>query len=195
MQVFFLYTYATAAWLGAQSAVLVLMPKIVIGILAEEAHHASGKQPTLSLIPNGTNHSQLDVELYFGRALGLALSILALIVLFFTGTIPISTSISEPISLEDNDPKAPYAQPIVLVTFLFHATSTIYCWVRYTASGQTGYILGSIAYGGLACLAGFLIIFGGTSRVSSRTGEDKRTSGFPFSNTSAYDKSKDRKLR
>lgn len=115
--------------------------------------------------------------------------------LFFTGAVPISTSVAEPISLEDNDPKAPYAQPILLVTFLFHLTSTIYCWVRYTNSGQTGYILGSVGYGGLACMAGFLLMFGSSTRVSSRTGQDKRTAGFPFTNASAYDRKEDRKLR
>jgi hypothetical protein len=36
----------------------------------------------------------------------------------------------------------------------------------------------------------------GTSagRMSRRTGADKRTTGFPFKNVSAYDKKKDKKL-
>lgn len=38
-------------------------------------------------------------------------------------------------------------------------------------------------------------MFGFSSRVSARTGEDKRTSGFLFPNTSAYDKRADRKAR
>lgn len=136
-----------------------------------------------------------DLELYFGRSLGFALSTLALSALFFTGSVPISTSASEPISLEDNDPRAPYAGPILLVTTLFHTVSTVYCYVAYTTSGQTGYVLGVVGYGGLACLGGWCVMFGFTSRVSARTGEDKRTSGFLFPNTAAYDKKADRKSR
>jgi len=97
--------------------------------------------------------------------------------------------------MEDDDPRAPYAGPILLVTTLFHFTSTIYCYVRYTNSGQTGYVLGALGYGAVACLGGWCSMFGFSSRVSARTGEDKRTSGFLFPNTRAYDKRADKKAR
>lgn len=116
-------------------------------------------------------------------------------VLFLTGTIPVSTSVSEPISLEDNDPKAPYALPVLYITSLMHTLSTLYCYTRYTNSAQSGYLLGAIGYGGLACLGAWNVIFGGSSRVSARTGEDKRTSGFLFPNANAYDKKADFKSR
>lgn len=122
------------------------------------------------------------------------MAILALIVLFFTGIVPIGPA-AEPLTTDDNDPRAPYASPILLVTTLFHAISTIYCYVRYTTSGQAGYVLGALAYGGLSCLGGWCSMFGFSSRVSARTGEDKRTSGFLFPNTSAYDKKADKKVR
>lgn len=39
------------------------------------------------------------------------------------------------------------------------------------------------------------MIFGTSSgHTSKRTGADKRTVGFPFKNSNAYDKKKDRKL-
>lgn len=136
-----------------------------------------------------------DLELYFSRSLGFALGTISLIILFFTGLIPISTSASEPISLEDNDPRAPYAVPILQVTTLFHVSSAIYCYTRYSNSGQSGYVLGAIGYGGLALFGAWAIMFGSSSRVSSKTGEDKRTSSFMFPNKSAYDKKADFKSR
>lgn len=178
LSAFFTYSYSTAAWLGLQSTVLILMPKLVTGLLAaDEAHHTS------------------DLELYFSRSLGFALGTLALISLFFTGAVPISTSAAEPISLEDNDPRAPYAGPVLLVTSLFHVLTAIYAYVRYANTGQAGYILGAVGYGALACLGSWCIMFGFTSRVSARTGQDKRTSGFLFPNTSAYDKKADSKSK
>lgn len=85
--------------------------------------------------------------------------------------------------------------PILQVTTLFHILSTIYCYTKYLSTGQSGFILGLIGYGGLSCVGGWSVLFGFTSRVSARTGEDKRTSGFLFPNTAAYDKKADRKLK
>lgn len=115
--------------------------------------------------------------------------------LFFTGTIPLSSSIAEPVSLEDNDPKAPYAVPIVRVMTLWHIISLIYCYVRYMNSGQVGYVLGALGYGSMAVLGMWIVLFGTTGgRISKRTGADKRTAGFPFKNEAAYDKRRDRKM-
>lgn len=115
-------------------------------------------------------------------------------VLFLTGLVPIGAA-GEPITLDEADPRAPYAGPILLITTLFHGMSTIYCYMRYANVGQTGYMLGAAIYGALACFGGWCSLFGFSSRVSARTGEDKRTSGFLFPNTSAYDKKADKKGR
>ena len=120
---------------------------------------------------------------------------MALMALFFTGTVPIATVASEPISLEDNDAKAPYANSVLLVMSLFEGMSTLYCYTRYANTGQSGFLLGAIAYGGLTLLGGWCVMFGFSSRVSARTGEDKRTSDFLFPNKSAYDKKADKKLK
>ena len=115
--------------------------------------------------------------------------------LFFTGSIPLSSSTAEPISLEDSDPRAPYALPILYITTMFHTISLTYCYVRYVSSGQVGFALGAAGYGLIAAVGIWCILFGTTGgRVSSRTGADKRTSGFPFKNAQAYNKKRDTKM-
>lgn len=116
-------------------------------------------------------------------------------ILFLTGTIPISASTSEPISLEDHDAKAPYAIPVLYITSLMHLLSTLYCYTSYVNSAQSGFLLGAAGYGALALLGGWNLVFGGSARVSARTGEDKRTSSFLFPNSKAYDKKADMKSR
>ena len=115
--------------------------------------------------------------------------------LFFTGSIPLSSSKAEPISTEDSDPKAPYAVPILRITTIFHGISLIYCYVRYVNYGQVGFMLGAIGYGIMAAMGMWSIIFGTTGgHISKRTGADKRTSGFPFKNAEAYNKKRDKKM-
>lgn len=116
-------------------------------------------------------------------------------ILFLTGAVPISTPGSEPISLEDHDAKAPYALPVLYITSLMHVLSSLYCYTQYVNYAQSGYLLGAIGYGGLAILGAWNLVFGGSSRVSARTGEDKRTSSFLFPNSKAYDKKADMKSR
>lgn len=148
-------------------------------------------QPVLSY--SSTDIAQA-IETYFARALGLSLVLIATILLFFTGTVPLSSSIAEPVSAEDHDPKAPYAVPILYVTTIYHALSTIITYTRWYNYGSTPFLLGAIGYGGLACLGGWCIMFGtGSGRLSKRTGADKRAKGFPFTNTNAYNKKVDRK--
>lgn len=115
--------------------------------------------------------------------------------LFFTGSIPLTSSISEPVTLEDHDPKAPYAVPILRVTTFFHALSMTHCYMRYVRYQQTGYMLGALGYGTLASVGLWSLVFGTTeARLSKRTGADKRTSGFPFQNAQAYNKRLDKKM-
>lgn len=109
------------------------------------------------LIVKTRGFSSTDIEIYLSRSLGLSLSVLGLIVLFFTGTIPLSSSIAGPaIRLDElsttNDPKAPYAVPILRVTALFHFSCAVYCYMRYVNVAQTGFLLGCVGYGALACM-------------------------------------------
>ncbi|KIX04996.1 uncharacterized protein Z518_05868 [Rhinocladiella mackenziei CBS 650.93] len=177
MDAFYAYTYSTAAWLAIQAVLLIVLPKLVITMLAKDLHQIS------------------DIEIYLSRSLGFALVLIALIIMFFTGSIPLSASISEPVSLEDNDPKAPYAVPILRITTFFNSLNMIYCYMRYVNYEQTAYMLGAVGYGAMASLGLWCVVFGtAAGRLSKRTGADKRTSGFPFKNSSAYDWKKDRKV-
>jgi glutathione S-transferase len=116
-------------------------------------------------------------------------------VALFTGSIPLTSTTSEHISLEDHDAKAPYARPILMTTTMFHGLSFVYCYMRYVSYQQTGFVLGALGYGIMATVGIWGVVFGDTkARLSKRTGADKRTSGWPFKNTQAYDKKKDRKM-
>jgi glutathione S-transferase len=135
----------------------------------------------------------VDLETYFCRSFAFSLLLVATIMLFFTGSIPLSSSITEPISMDDSDPKAPYAVPIVRITTLFHTASLIYCYIRYMNSGQVGFALGAVGYGLLAAMGLWCILFATSEgKISRRTGADKRTSGFPFKNAEAYNKKRDK---
>ena len=135
----------------------------------------------------------LDLETYFCRFLAFTLMLVALIMLFFTGSIPLSSSITEPIIMEDSDPKAPYAIPLMNITTLFHTVSLIYCYITYMSSGQVGFALGAVGYGLLAAVGMWCILFATSGRkISRRTGTDKRTSGFPFKNAEAYNRKRDK---
>lgn len=51
MQTFFVYTYGTAAWLGLQAGVLILVPKLVLSLLAEDdGHHTSGESESVKQV-------------------------------------------------------------------------------------------------------------------------------------------------
>lgn len=135
-----------------------------------------------------------DLEVYFGRFLGLALVLIAVIMMLLTGSIPLTSTASEPVSMEDSDPKAPYAVPVLRLTTIFHALAAIYCYTSYVSLGQSGFMLGVVGYGILAALGLWCIMFA-TSRgkISRRTGADKRTSRYPFNNEKAYNKKLDKK--
>jgi len=118
-----------------------------------------------------------------------------MIVMFFTGSIPLSSSIAEPVSLEDNDPKAPYAVPIVRITAVFHSLSGVYCYMRYVHVAHVAYILGTVGYGIMAAIGLWCVLFATSEgKLSKRTGADKRMAGFPFQNTNAYNKKRDKKM-
>ena len=116
---------------------------------------------------------------------------IATTILFFTGTIPLSSSLAEPVSADESDPKSPYAVPIVRLTAIFHSIFAIYHYVRYTGSGQIGFVLGLTGSGIMASIGLWCILFATSAgRISKRTGQDKRTSNFPFKNSEAYQKKK-----
>ncbi|KAK2791154.1 hypothetical protein FQN52_005110 [Onygenales sp. PD_12] len=169
MDVFYTYTYSTAAWLAIQGIPLVATPRMITMILMDEA-----RGPSM-------------LEIYFSRCYGLTLLTLSTTTMLLTGSIPLTNNISSTISRDDpNDPKTPYAVPTVLVTSCFHAISAFYTYAWYVTTGQVSFALAMVAYGGLASVGLWCLLFGSEGgRISRRTGADKRTSGWPFGNAEA----------
>jgi hypothetical protein len=103
-----------------------------------------------------------------------------------TGSVPLSSTLSESISTEENDPKAPYAVPTLVVTTLFHAASAFYAYTWYTTTDLVGFAVGMVGYFIIAAVGLWCVLFGsGRGKISSRSGADRRTTGFPFSNREA----------
>jgi hypothetical protein len=197
LKVFYAYTFGTATWLSIQALPLLVAPKLITTMLSSEAHSITGEP--YRRWQRRLLQSQLtvpvDLETYFCRSFAFSLLLVATIMLFFTGSIPLSSSITEPISTDDSDPKAPYAVPIVRITTLFHTASLTYCYIRYVNSGQVGFALGAVGYGLLAAMGLWCVLFATSGgKISRRTGADERTSGFPFKNAEAYNKKRDKKL-
>lgn len=130
--------------------------------------------------------NQPALEIYFSRCFGFSLLAIAILCIMLTGTIPLTTSVSEPISAEDSDPEAPYAVPTLIVTSLFHAVSAFYAYAWYTTTEKTGFAVGMAGYFGLAAVGLWCALFGSShGKISRTTGADKRTTGFPFANREA----------
>ncbi|PGG99407.1 hypothetical protein GX51_06341 [Blastomyces parvus] len=175
MDVFYAYTYSTAAWLSLQGIPLVATPKMIIMILLDEP-----RPPSM-------------LEIYFARCFGLSLLAIAAITIVLTGSIPISSATSYSVTTEEDDPKAPYAVPTMLMSSIFHASSAFYTYAWYHTTGQASFALAMVVYSGLAAVGLWCLLFASSAgRISRRTGADKRTSGFPFKNEEA-DKKRARK--
>ncbi|KAL8800049.1 MAG: hypothetical protein Q9182_005449 [Xanthomendoza sp. 2 TL-2023] len=102
---------------------------------------------------------------------------------------------SAEITADPDDPKAPYAVPILTVTAVLHALTAIYTYMHYTRSGQIGFAFAELASGLLASMGCWCLVFGTEKgRISKRTGADKRTSGWPFKNEESDRKKGKRKL-
>jgi hypothetical protein len=135
------------------------------------------------------------MEIYFARSLGVSLLTIAVLTIMLTGSIPLTSSIAEPVTTEDADPKAPYALPTLMVTSVFHGASACYAYTWYATGGQGAFALGVAGSSILASIGLWCVLFAsGEGKISRRTGADKRTTGFPFANAEA-DKKKAGKKR
>lgn len=84
------------------------------------------------------------------------------------------------------DPKAPYALPTLTITAFFHAATAFYGYALWTEVGVSSFALGTIGSGFFCAVALWCILFASSNgRISRKTGADKRTSGFPFTNKEA----------
>ncbi|KAL1999335.1 hypothetical protein VTN02DRAFT_4665 [Thermoascus thermophilus] len=176
MDVFYVYTYSTAAWLAIQGIPLIASPQMIVTMLLDETRPASA------------------IETYFARSFGVSLLTLAVMTVLLTGSIPLTATVTEAVSTtttdkkdnDDNDARAPYAVPTIAVTAVFHALGSFHAYTRYTTGGQAAFALGMFLSGAVGFVGLWCILFGsGRGRVSRSTGADKRTAGFPFQNREA----------
>lgn len=129
------------------------------------------------------------MEIYYGRSLGLALITLAVMIAVLTGSIPLTSSVTEAVTTEDSDPKAPYAVPTLILSTTFQGLCAFYAYTWYTISGQAGFALGVLGYAIVASIGLWCILFASShGKISRKTGTDKRTTGYPFSNKEAEKK-------
>lgn len=106
-----------------------------------------------------------------------------------TGSIPLGSTISDPVTAEESDPKAPYALPTLTVTSVFHASSAFYAYTWYTTGGHGAFAVAAVGGSGLAAVGLWCMLFASDNgKISRRTGADKRTTGFPFANSEAAKK-------
>ncbi|PVI07101.1 hypothetical protein DM02DRAFT_351446 [Periconia macrospinosa] len=174
MDVYYFYSYGTAAWFATQATPLILSPTMIVALLSPEVREAS------------------TLEVYFSRSLGLALLTIGALNVLLTGSVPLSSRLSEGATTSAADPKAPYALPTLTITALFHAVYAFYSYAMWTKTGVTSFAFGVAGSGFLFAVAFWCILFASTDgRISRKTGADKRTSGFPFKNHEA-DKKKGR---
>ncbi|KAF2255493.1 hypothetical protein BU26DRAFT_471044 [Trematosphaeria pertusa] len=160
--------------MAMQAAPLIASPTMIVALLSPEVREAS------------------TLEVYFSRLLGFALLTIGCMNVLLTGSVPLSSRLSEGATTSASDPKAPYALPTLTITAFFHAACGFYQYGLWTEIGIVSFGLGTIGSGFLCAVALWCILFASSDgRISRKTGADKRTSGFPFKNTEA-DKRKGR---
>lgn len=205
------YSFATLAWLSAQAVPLILSPTFIASLLTPNYQHANREYTYLGTRHRDPKalgdgypcqymaNTELAVEEYFARSLGFTQLALGLIVVTLSGAVPLTslteckfmrppylhveheTASSEPFAAP-TDAGSPYANAVVLLSTLYHFSTAFFSYTRYTESGIGGFALGIIGSGTLAAFGLWVLMFGSGGHISKRTGADKRTSGFPFSN-------------
>lgn len=142
------------------------------------------------------------MEAYFARSLGFTLVPFAVMFLFLTGAFPLGSDATsgkqfragELIHLANRDTvdisdvrASPYTMPTLLLTTLYHSFVGFYTYSRYVnkSTSQISYLLATIVSGILAAMGLWVLMFGGDSHISRRTGADKRTGNWPFRNVEA----------
>ncbi|KAJ5505714.1 Glutathione S-transferase/chloride channel C-terminal [Penicillium expansum] len=171
MDVFHAYTYSTAAWLALQSLPLIAGPSIIVTMLLDETRPVS------------------PMEIYFARCLGFSFLTIAVLTMMLTGSIPLTSDIKESVTTDEDDPKAPYAIPTLMVTSIFHTACAFYAYTWYVTGGQGLFAIGVAGYSSIAAVGLWCMLFASSNgKISRRTGADKRTTGFPFKNSEAAKK-------
>ncbi|KAF2842105.1 hypothetical protein M501DRAFT_988369 [Patellaria atrata CBS 101060] len=170
MDVYYGYTYGTAAWTAIQAVPLMLSPTMMVTMLSPEVREAT------------------TLEVYFSRSLGFSILTLGILAVLLTGSVPLSSRLTEAggTTTDPSDPKAPYALPTLSITLFWHTTEAFYCYGMYTQTGIFPFVLGAAISASFSAVGLWCILFASSDgRISRKTGADKRTSGFPFKNNNA----------
>lgn len=90
------------------------------------------------------------------------------------------------VGLAPTDTISPYANAVILISTIYHASQAFYSYTRFGYTSAGGYFFGALGSILLAAFGLWCLMFGSDKgHISKRTGADKRTSGFPFRNTQA----------
>ncbi|KAI9819011.1 MAG: hypothetical protein M1826_001226 [Phylliscum demangeonii] len=181
MDVYYLYSYGTAAWLALQAAPLALSPTMMVTMLSPQVREPS------------------PLEEYFSRSLSMALLALGILTVILTGSVPLTSSFSDvaanananAVTTDPEDPKAPYALPTLTITAVYHSAVAFYCYSCWSTIGSLAFASGAVGSATLAAVGLWCILFASSSgRISRKTGLDKRTSAWPLANKVAEQKKK-----
>ncbi|KAK5167945.1 uncharacterized protein LTR77_006512 [Saxophila tyrrhenica] len=173
-----IYALSTSAYLTIQSLPLLLTPSLITSLLSPDP-----RRPT-------------DLETYFCRALGLSLLTLAATILPLTGILPTASPSKQAQAEKEDATTDPYASPTVITTSTYHALNAFYLYTQLApGSWNFGFTAGITLSGTLFCFGLWVMMFGGDKgRTSKKTGADKRTANFPFTNAeSSREKRKEAK--
>ncbi|CAK7223523.1 hypothetical protein SCUCBS95973_005208 [Sporothrix curviconia] len=156
------FSLTSLGWLSAQALPLIVWPSFVASLLVDEVP-----------IP--------PAAVYFARALGIAQLALALQSLLLSGLLPLHAA-------DDTAAASPYAWAVLFLSTMYHGAAAFYsygCYYYRVQTSVSAYAVGCAGSSALAAFGLWCLLFGGGSHISRRTGADKRTSGFPFTNSAA----------
>ena len=97
MDVFYVYTYGTAAWLGMQALPLIATPKLIVAMLAVETRSPTCTDTLERFLLPGLPMLTFIIALeeYFCRCQGLVYITLGILTVLLTGSVPLTSTFSE----------------------------------------------------------------------------------------------------
>jgi len=181
MDVYYYFNYMSSGWMVLEAIPLIVSPTVIIALLSPEVREST------------------TLEEYLSRSLGLTLIAFSILLLLLTGSVPLTSTLSEPAAAPTGtdltDPTAPYAVPALTISLIYHMAVGFYCYTMWTAGHAYTYTIPVVAHAVLAAVGFWVFMFGASNgHISRKTGADKRMSGFPFKNKEADKKYGGKKL-
>lgn len=160
MDVYYYFNYLSTAWMTLEALPLITSPTIVLALLSPEIR------------------SSTAIEEYLSRSLGFTLIAFGMLNLLLTGSIPLTSMISDaaanPTSTDMTDPTAPYAVPSLTITMTYHCAVAFYCYMQYAAGHSYTFLVAIAVHSFLAAMGGWVMLFGTASgHITRKSGLDK----------------------